>query len=46
MAFAALDKAAPNNRYKQIAVDTFNNIIARKDNSKGSYNKNFQVQEI
>jgi N-acylglucosamine 2-epimerase len=41
MAFAALDKAAPNSRYKQIAVDTFNNIIARKDNSKGSYNKNF-----
>ncbi len=41
MAFAALDKASPNSRYKQIAVDTFNNIIARKDNSKGSYNKNF-----
>jgi N-acylglucosamine 2-epimerase len=39
MAFAALDKASPNEAYKKIALDTFNNIIARKDNWKGVYNK-------
>lgn len=39
MAFAALDKAAPNPRYRQIALDTFNNILARQNNWKGSYNK-------
>ncbi|TAD81847.1 MAG: AGE family epimerase/isomerase [Bacteroidetes bacterium] len=39
MAFAALDKVAPNPRYKQIALDTFNNIIARQHNWKGQYNK-------
>ncbi len=39
MAFAALDKIAPNEAYKKIAVDTFNHIIARQHNWKGSYNK-------
>jgi N-acylglucosamine 2-epimerase len=39
MAFASLDKAIPNDAYKKIALDTFNNIIARKDNWKGIYNK-------
>lgn len=39
MAFAALDKAEPNDRYKKIAVDTFENIIRRKENWKGIYNK-------
>jgi N-acylglucosamine 2-epimerase len=39
MAFAALDKAAPNDRYKQIALNTFNNIIARQHHWKGQYNK-------
>jgi len=39
MAFASLDKATPNERYKKIALDTFENIIRRKDNWKGVYNK-------
>jgi N-acylglucosamine 2-epimerase len=39
MAFAALDKALPNERYKKIATDTFNNIIKRQHNWKGIYNK-------
>lgn len=39
MAFASLDKAIPDDRYKKIAVDTFENILRRKDNSKGKYNK-------
>jgi len=39
MGFASLDKASPNDRYKQIAVDTFENILRRKDNWKGIYNK-------
>ncbi|WP_315817111.1 AGE family epimerase/isomerase [Paraflavitalea speifideaquila] len=39
MGFASLDKAAPNDRYKQIAVDTFENILRRKDSWKGIYNK-------
>jgi N-acylglucosamine 2-epimerase len=41
MAFAALDKASPSNEYKKIALTTFNNIIARRQNTKGKYNKNF-----
>ena len=41
MAFAALDKASPSDTYKKIALDTFNKIIARKDNWKGIYNKNY-----
>jgi N-acylglucosamine 2-epimerase len=39
MAFAALDKIAPSDNYKKIALDTFENIIKRKDNWKGTYNK-------
>ena len=39
MAFAALDKAVPNEAYKKIAIDTFENIIARQHNWKGIYNK-------
>jgi len=39
MAFAALDKICPSDTYKKIALDTFNNIIARQHNWKGSYNK-------
>ncbi|MFX1704273.1 AGE family epimerase/isomerase [Chitinophaga sp. CC14] len=39
MAFASLDKAVPNDRYKEIAISTFKNILERKDNWKGQYNK-------
>lgn len=39
MAFAALDKALPNEAYKKIALDTFENIIRRQHNWKGPYNK-------
>ncbi|MFN4312943.1 MAG: AGE family epimerase/isomerase [Chitinophagaceae bacterium] len=39
MGFAALNKATGEERYKQIALDSFENIIRRKDNWKGAYNK-------
>jgi N-acylglucosamine 2-epimerase len=39
MAFAALDKAIPNDKYKKIALDTFENIISRQHNWKGTYSK-------
>lgn len=39
MAFAVLDKASPNERYRKIALGTFNNIIRRQHNWKGTYNK-------
>lgn len=39
MAFAALDKAAPNDRYKDIALTTFRNIIKRQHNWKGPWSK-------
>jgi N-acylglucosamine 2-epimerase len=39
MAFAALHKVIPNETYKKIALDTFENIINRQHNWKGSYNK-------
>jgi N-acylglucosamine 2-epimerase len=39
MAFASLDKATPNDRYKKIAVSTFENILKRQHNWKGQYNK-------
>ncbi|MDP4205956.1 MAG: AGE family epimerase/isomerase [Bacteroidota bacterium] len=39
MAFGELYKATKNEEYKKIAVDTYNNIIKRKDNPKGPYNK-------
>ena len=41
MAFAALYKINPLPEWKKIAIDTFENIIARKDNPKGNYNKLF-----
>jgi N-acylglucosamine 2-epimerase len=41
MAFASLDKALPNDEFKQIALDTFNNIIKRSKNAKGVYNKSY-----
>ena len=39
MAFGQLSKAARNDRYAEIAVSTFKNIITRSDNPKGKYNK-------
>jgi N-acylglucosamine 2-epimerase len=39
MAFAALDKAQPCDEWKKIAVDTFENILHRRHNWKGVYNK-------
>ena len=39
MAFASLDKASPNDDYKKIALDTFENIIKRQDDWKGKYSK-------
>jgi N-acylglucosamine 2-epimerase len=39
MAFAALDKIAPSDKYKEIAISTFNNILKRQHNWKGAYNK-------
>ncbi len=41
MAFAALDRINPNDEYKKIALDTFNNILRRQNNWKGSYNKSY-----
>jgi N-acylglucosamine 2-epimerase len=39
MAFAALDRVCPNDRYKQIASDTFGLILKRQHNWKGGYSK-------
>lgn len=39
MAFAGLDKIQPADVYKEIALNSFENIIARRDNTKGIYNK-------
>jgi N-acylglucosamine 2-epimerase len=39
MAFAALYRIVPEDRYRQIALDTFENILARQSNWKGTYNK-------
>ena len=41
MAFAALDKASPNELYKKITLDTFENILKRQHSSKGVYTKAF-----
>ena len=41
MAFAALDKASPNELYKKISLDTFENILKRQHSSKGVYTKAF-----
>lgn len=40
MAFAALYKIEPEERYKRIAVDTFRNILKRQDHPKGKWEKN------
>ena len=39
MAFAQLFKATNQIEYKVIALNTFNNILKRRENSKGHYNK-------
>jgi len=39
MAFAALYKIKPEERYKAIALDTFENILRRQHDWKGSYSK-------
>ena len=39
MAFASLDKAIPSDEHKQIALDTFENILKRRNDWKGRYNK-------
>lgn len=41
MAFAALYLVKPEKRYKDIALNTFNNILRRQHNWKGSYNKSY-----
>ena len=41
MGFAALYKIDPVPEWKKIAIDTFENIIHRKNNPKGKYNKQF-----
>jgi N-acylglucosamine 2-epimerase len=41
MAFAALDKIQPGKHYGKIALDTFERILARQHNWKGTYNKAF-----
>lgn len=39
MAFGQLYQATGLKEYGDIAIDTFNNILSRQDNSKGIYNK-------
>lgn len=39
MAFAALYKVKPEERYRTIALDTFENILRRQHDWKGSYSK-------
>ncbi len=41
MAFAALDKVSPSDEYKKIALTTFENILSRRIQPKGKYDKNF-----
>ena len=41
MAFAQLSKATNDENYSQIAKQTFENILARQDNPKGSFNKDY-----
>lgn len=41
MAFAALYKVAPKDEYADIALTTFDNILKRRQNPKGKYNKTF-----
>lgn len=39
MAFAQLYKATVTEEYAKLAIDTFNNILRKKDDPKGKYNK-------
>jgi N-acylglucosamine 2-epimerase len=39
MAFASVDKALPSDEHKNIALTTFENILRRRDNTKGIYTK-------
>ncbi|UJH68793.1 AGE family epimerase/isomerase [Allomuricauda sp. SCSIO 65647] len=39
MAFGAYYRLEPDDRYARIAIDTFENILRRKDDPKGQYNK-------
>ncbi|MBD0850325.1 AGE family epimerase/isomerase [Maribacter arenosus] len=39
MAFGALYKIDPKDRYAEIAMNTFKNIIKRQENTKGKFNK-------
>lgn len=41
MAFAQLFKATGKEEYAQLAVNTFNNILRKKDDPKGKYNKTY-----
>jgi N-acylglucosamine 2-epimerase len=41
MAFAALYRIVPEERYRRIALDTFENILVRQSDWKGKYNKAF-----
>ncbi len=41
MAFGQLNKATGNKEYGDIAVQTYHNILQRRDNPKGKYNKSF-----
>lgn len=41
MAFAQLSKASDNNEYRDLAKNTFLNILRRKENPKGIYEKSF-----
>ncbi len=41
MAFSELYKATGNEEHKQLALDTFSNILQRQNNPKGVYNKAF-----
>ena len=41
MAFASLDKSLPGKGYGSIALDTFENILCRRDNWKGIYEKTY-----
>jgi N-acylglucosamine 2-epimerase len=41
MGFSALYKIIPNEEYRHIAEDTFNQILIRQSDWKGQYNKNY-----
>jgi N-acylglucosamine 2-epimerase len=41
MAFSALYTIRPEQRYKDIALETFRNILKRQHNWKGAYNKSY-----